>query len=121
MSDFLPTIIYRHRKENIKKCSLRGLEQRSDIHFYTYPQTPLPELPSYILLTLNAPILSPEDSKYGLFLIDGTWKHAETMYRYVKKTHTFIERSLPPHLRTAYPRRQEDCVDPERGDRKSVV
>ncbi len=115
MNHFLPTIIYRHRKENLKKCSLRGLENRSDIHFYTYPQTPLPDLSSYILLTLDAPLLSQEDNLYGIFLIDGTWKHADTMYRHVKKNHTFLERSLPSHLKTAYPRRQEDCIDPERG------
>ncbi len=27
----------------------------------------------------------------------------------------FLYRSLPSHYRTAYPRRQQDCPDPERG------
>jgi pre-rRNA-processing protein TSR3 len=32
----LPTIILRHRRENLKKCSLRGLECRPDCLFFTY-------------------------------------------------------------------------------------
>ena len=38
MLSFPPTVILRHRKENLKKCSLRGLEERPDIHFFTYPK-----------------------------------------------------------------------------------
>ena len=109
------TLIYRHKKENLKKCSLRGLEEREDIQFYTYPKNVLPSLSSYILLTLDAPPLSKEDAQYGLFLIDGTWRHADVMYKQLVKPHLFITRSLPKELRTAYPRRQDDCLDPERG------
>jgi|SRR3989339_33375 len=115
MDPFPVTVIYRHKKENLKKCSLRGLEPRSDLAFYTYPKDTIPPLSSYILLTLDAPPLTQEDANYGIFLIDGTWKHAETMYNQLSKPHLFITRSLPSHLKTAYPRRQEDCVDPERG------
>ncbi len=109
------TLIYRHKKENLKKCSLRGLETREDIDFFTYPKDEIPSLSSYILLTLDAPALSKEDAHLGLFLIDGTWKHAEVMYRQLSKPHTFVTRSLPKDLKTAYPRRQDDCIDPERG------
>lgn len=114
MSEFLPTIILRHRKENLKKCSLRGLETRPDMHFLTYPLLqPLPDLTDYIVLTLDAPILSAEDAKYGLFLIDGTWRYAEKMVKTLPAG--FRGRSLPPIARTAYPRSQEDCIDPSRG------
>jgi pre-rRNA-processing protein TSR3 len=109
------TIILRHRRENLKKCSLRGLEAREDMLFYTYPQSTLPSLKGYVLLTLNAPPLSREDADNGLFLIDGTWKLSQLMYRQLTIPHLFIERSLPPGLQTAYPRRQEDCQDPTRG------
>ncbi len=109
------TLIYRHKKENLKKCSLRGLETRSDMKFFTYPKDTIGDLSSYILLTLDAPPLTIEDAKYGLFLIDGTWKHADVMYRQLKTPHQFITRSLPKDLKTAYPRRQDDCLDPERG------
>ncbi len=112
---YLPTIIYRHRRENLKKCSLRGLESREDIDFYTYPTHSLPNLSSYLLLTLEAPLLQRADDSLGVFLIDGTWKHAQSMYKQLPKPHLFLTRSLPQELQTAYPRRQEDCSDPSRG------
>lgn len=115
MSYFQPTLILRHRKENLKKCSLRGLESRQDFRFFTYPKDPLPPLSGYILLTLGAPPLTLEDANFGLFLIDGTWRYAEKMFSQLPKPHTFIPRSLPDHFRTAYPRTQEGCRDPEKG------
>lgn len=112
---YLPTVIYRHKKENLKKCSLRGLEDRKDMQFYTYPKNSLPNLSSYLLLTLDAPVLQKEDASLGLFLIDGTWKHATVMYKQLTTPHLFTVRSLPTEVQTAYPRRQEDCLDPSRG------
>ena len=107
------TIILRHRRENLKKCSLRGLENRSDLTFYTYPVDPLPNYSSYLLLKVGAPPLTPEDAHRGLFLIDGTWKLAQLME---KQLPWKLEgRSLPAGYRTAYPRRQTDCPHPESG------
>jgi len=111
----IPTLILRHRKENLKKCSLRGLENREDFRFLSYPCTEWPDLNGYCLLTLNAPILSEADSYLGLFLIDGTWKYAEKMESSLPKKTSLICRSLPKHFRTAYPRYQTNCADPERG------
>ena len=115
MSVFPPTIILRHRKENLKKCSLRGIETREDCKFFTYPRDNLPDLSSYVLLTLDAPCLSIEDAGYGLFLIDATWRYAQTIFKSLPKPHRFISRSLPPYFQTAYPRKQDDCSDPGRG------
>lgn len=115
MQLFPKTIILRHRKENLNKCSLRGLESREDIDFYTYPKDPLPSLDKTILLALDAPEISLADTDCSLFLIDGTWKYSVVMYEQLKKPHLFQKRSLPSGLRTAYPRRQDDCIDPERG------
>jgi pre-rRNA-processing protein TSR3 len=115
MSVFPPTIILRHRKENLKKCSLQGLESRADCKFFTYPTDCLPDLSSYILLKLDAPCLSLEDADYGLFLIDATWRHSQTIFKSLAQPHRFMYRSLPSHFQTAYPRRQEDCPDPQRG------
>jgi pre-rRNA-processing protein TSR3 len=115
MFTFPPTIILRHRRENLKKCSLRGLESRSDCRFFTYPKDELPDLSGYFLLTLDAPILSRADEELGIFLIDGTWRYAEQMERQLPKPHLFQRRSLPPGFQTAYPRRQDDCPDPSRG------
>ncbi|MBS0616137.1 MAG: hypothetical protein JSR58_06265 [Verrucomicrobia bacterium] len=110
---FPPTIILRHRRENLKKCSLSGLETREDMRFYTYPKDSLPDVAGYVLLTMDAPVLTPADAGRGLLLIDGTWRYAAQMRRVVPEG--IIERSLPSQYRTAYPRRQEDCPDPEKG------
>jgi pre-rRNA-processing protein TSR3 len=108
----LPTIILRHRRENLKKCSLRGLEKRPDIRFFTYPRDSLPDLASYILLAVDAPPLTDADADFGIFIIDGTWKLASLMQRQCPPMQA---RSLPNHFRTAYPRRQTECPDPEKG------
>lgn len=113
MKQYLQTIILRHRKENLKKCSLKGLERRSDIAFYTYPNFHLPQKKDYYLLSFEGKELSKKDDKKGLYLIDGTWKLAEKM----TKTLPFTPetRSLPSHFTTAYPRRQTGCTNPSRG------
>lgn len=111
---FPPTIILRHNRENLKKCSLRGLESREDMIFYTYPlKRALPDLSNYVVLTLDAPPLTKEDAHLGIFLIDGTWRYAEKMFKGLKQP--FEMRSLQSGAKTAYPRRQEDCSDPTRG------
>ncbi|MGB7978851.1 MAG: hypothetical protein WCF19_06810 [Chlamydiales bacterium] len=109
----MKTAILRHRRENLKKCSLRGLESRSDLIFYTYPVDPLPDYSSYLLLKVGAEPLSEADRDRGLFLIDGTWRLAQVMERQLPwKLET---RSLPAGYTSAYPRRQTGCPDPASG------
>lgn len=120
MQSFPPTVVLRHQRENLKKCSLRGLETRSDFKFVTYPRGILPELSGYIILSLDAPPLSAEDSSCGLILLDSTWRYTEKMLKFVEGSLAsnkcpIIKRSIPSHFRTAYPRRQDDCSDPHRG------
>lgn len=115
MQHFPPTYILRHRRENLKKCSLRGLEGRTDLHFLTYPNAILPPLSSYILLALDAPPLKKEDAPRGLFILDGTWRYAEKMRHFVDAQIVMEKRSIPAGFLTAYPRRQEDCPEPEAG------
>lgn len=115
MQSFPPTVVIRHRLENLKKCSLRGLESRPDFVFLSYPYSTLPHLENYIILTLDAPPLTEADAPYGLLILDATWRYAAKMYRPLQDQPHFIYRSLPAHYRTAYPRRQHDCPDPERG------
>ena len=114
MNLFPPTVVIRHRRENLKKCSLRGLESREDFIFLSYPYASLPDLRNYILLTIDAPPLTPIDAGSGLLVLDATWRLADKMHRSLPP-HLFLYRSLPSHYRTAYPRRQEDCPDPTRG------
>jgi pre-rRNA-processing protein TSR3 len=108
------TIVWRHRKENLKKCSLRGLESRKDFHFYSYPNQALPDLSSYIMLTLDAPPLELKDGVFGLLILDATWRYAEDMTKRIEPMQC-LKRSIPSHYRTAYPRKQTECIDPERG------
>jgi rRNA small subunit aminocarboxypropyltransferase len=115
MQSFPPTIVLRHRKENLKKCSLRGLESRNDFIFYTYPRDEVQGFDGYILLDMDAPPVSVEDAERGLFILDGTWRYAEKMYENTPDIDRLIRRSIPPHFVTAYPRKQEDCPDPSRG------
>jgi pre-rRNA-processing protein TSR3 len=115
MLTFPPTIILRHYRENLKKCSLSGLETRHDCLFFTYPQDALPTLSNYFLLTIDAPILSEADKELGVFLIDGTWRYAARMEKQLPYPHLLERRSLPPYFQTAYPRKQSNCPDPSRG------
>lgn len=115
MQSFPPTLILRHRLENLKKCSLRGLESRADCLFFTYPYDTLPDLSNTIILSLDAPLLSEADASKGLLIVDGTWRYASKMMKTIPSHYQSNYRSLPGHYRTAYPRRQEDCPDPERG------
>lgn len=113
MRSFLPTIIFRHRKENLKKCSLRGLEPRKDLLFFSYPLKNIPPLDGYIHLSLSAPPLSIEERDAGLLLLDSTWKYEQGMRKSVPD---FVEkRSIPECFVTAYPRKQTACEDPEKG------
>lgn len=109
----MKTVILRHRRENLKKCSLRGLEVHPDLLFYTYPVDPLPDVSNYLLLKVGAPLLTEEDAHRGLFLIDGTWRLAQIMERQLPWK--LEARSLPSHYRTAYPRKQTHCPDPNQG------
>lgn len=109
----MTTLILRHRRENLKKCSLTGLENHPELKFYTYPVDQLPDCSHFLLLKVGAPPLTIEDRNRDLFLIDGTWRLAQVMEKQLPWK--LEARSLPGHYRTAYPRRQTDCPDPEAG------
>lgn len=116
MNNHRKTIVIRHRRENCKKCSLSGLEERTDFLFLRYPQTQLPDITDYVLLTLDseAPVISKKDSSSGILLLDATWKLASKMESQLPLTRT-TRRSLPTKFQTAYPRRQLDCPYPDAG------
>jgi len=115
MQTFLPTVIMRHRLENLKKCSLRGLENRPDCIFLTYPYDHLPDLTEVNILSFDGPVLSVADKAKGLLILDATWRYAAKMAKLIHPKYQVNYRSLPAHYRTAYPRKQVDCSDPHRG------
>jgi len=109
------TIIYRHRKENKKKCTLSPLENREDIIFFKYPKDILSDLFGYIILTINAPILTIKEKERPIFLIDATWRYSKKMLDSLPNKEKLIYRSIPKIYKSAYPRKQTDCPDPTRG------
>lgn len=115
MQSFPPTYILRHQRENLKKCSLRGLEKRRDFVFFIYPTSTLPDLSQHFLLAIEAPPLLPSDANKGIFLLDATWRYASKMLHFVESKVGVEKRSIPKGFRTAYPRRQDDCPDPQEG------
>ncbi len=94
---------------------MTGLEVRKDFKFYTYPLQDLPELPGYIMLSFDGPLLTSEDAGKGLFILDGTWRYAEKMHQNTPAIKNMVLRSLNPNFKTAYPRKQDDCSDSDRG------
>ncbi len=109
----MKTLILRHRRENLKKCSLSGLEKHPDLQFFTYPVDRLPDCSHYLLLKVGAPPLTLQDRHRGLLLIDGTWRLAQVMEKQLPWK--LEARGLPPGYKTAYPRKQTECPDPNLG------
>jgi len=110
----IPTVVIRHRRENLKKCSLTGLEEREDMRFFTYPtgMDELPDMSNYLLLAIDGEPLEKSDK--GLLLVDATWRLSEKILLH-PELQNIPRRRLPAGFRTAYPRRQNDCSDPEAG------
>ncbi|OGN61672.1 MAG: hypothetical protein A3F40_03820 [Chlamydiae bacterium RIFCSPHIGHO2_12_FULL_27_8] len=107
-------LILRHKKENLKKCSLKGLEKDSRFIFLTYPKDTLPDLSDYLLLKVDGEKeLSVEDSNKKIFLIDSTWRYLDKILKTISQN--IQTRSLPKNFVTAYPRVQTGCIDEERG------
>ena len=92
-------IIWRHKKERLSKCSLRGLEGREDLVFCRTP----PCLTGQVVLGVDGPPLKSADQ---LVLLDGTWRYVDKMRRALEGE--YLVRSLPRALVTAYPRRQDE-------------
>ena len=111
-------VIVRHRKENLKKCSLSGLERRSDLRFFRYPDClapgALPSLEGYILLDMEGEALTEKDTS-PLVLLDATWKYASVMRSRIPQLSGCIPRRLPGGWVTAYPRYQTGCRDAAKG------
>jgi pre-rRNA-processing protein TSR3 len=112
----LTTLILRHRKENLKKCSLRGLEKLPGFEFLSYPlKGEVPSFAGYLMLDIDGPPLTQADAGRSLLLIDGTWRYAKKMCAFVEACGPIEKRSLPGGFQTAYPRCQEDCPNPAVG------
>jgi pre-rRNA-processing protein TSR3 len=105
--------VIRHPKERKSKCSLQPLAGRPDLRFLTARPGFSFDASGYILLALDAPILSPADSALPLLLLDSTWRLLPQLQQALRGNP--VPRSLPHELQTAYPRISKISPDPARG------
>jgi len=106
-----PTVVVRHPRENVRKCSIWPLRDRADFVFLTHPVKAPPPLNGYIRLAAEGPELSAADADYGLLLLDSSWRWLEPMSR------PFVAvpaRSLKGY-KTVFPRRSKRYDDPDNG------
>jgi pre-rRNA-processing protein TSR3 len=109
----LQDVVIRHPKERKSKCSLEPLRGRSDILFETARPGFRFDATGFILLRVDAPVLSSADGNCPLLLLDSTWRLLPQVEACV--TGSPVERSLPSSIVTAYPRVSKISADPARG------
>jgi pre-rRNA-processing protein TSR3 len=113
----ISTTIIRHWKENLAKCSLRGLEERPDLTFVPAYEGMIFPADGFLLLTVDAPPLDPDDPALSprppLLLLDATWRLAPLLERMLRGSP--LRRSLPAGWVGAYPRRSKLFCDPGEG------
>lgn len=106
-------VVIRHPRENLKKCSLRGLESRENFAFFKAKDGFLFDATGYILLQNNAPEISEKDKSLPILLLDSTWA---LLPKVRNKIHGKpILRGLPSSIKTAYPRVSKSGNDPQNG------
>jgi pre-rRNA-processing protein TSR3 len=105
------TVVVRHPRENVRKCSIWPLRGRADFVFLTHPVKAPPMLDGYVRLAAEGPELSPSDAGSGLLLLDSSWRWLELISR------PFLD--VPPRsltgYQTAFPRRSKRYDDPANG------
>ena len=109
------SIIIRHPKERLSKCSLTPLQNHPNITFYTAKPNFSFDATNHILLAVDAPPLSPQDQPYPLLLLDSTWKLLPDLEKSIHGTPIRRSLPLPPGLTTAYPRVSKIFKDPACG------
>ena len=117
MSLPIETVVIRHPREMLSKCSLTPVQGREDtvewLSFYTAHQALRFDASGYTELAVDAPPLSPADAGRPFLLLDATWRLLPKV-----KTKVFgetVRRSIPREWVTAYPRVSKTMPDPTGG------
>jgi pre-rRNA-processing protein TSR3 len=108
-----PTTVIRHRNERLAKCSLTPLQGRPEITFLRARGQFRFDATGFIVLAVDAPVLTAADAGPPLLLLDSTWRNLPSLLR--RLDGQAILRSLPPEVRTAYPRASKVSQDPSVG------
>lgn len=109
----IPVTVIRHPKERVSKCSLRHLHDRDELTFLKATAGFSFDATGFLLLAVDAPVLSPADRGAPLLLLDSTWRYLPVLQSCVVGAP--IPRSLPRTLETSYPRTSKVFDDPAAG------
>ena len=111
------TVVIRHPRELLSKCSLTPVEGRADtvawLRFLKAHQELHFEAEGYTELAVDAPPLSVSDRHRPLLLLDSTWRLLPKVRS--KVFGTTVRRSIPDRWLTAYPIVSKDGSDPTGG------
>ncbi len=110
--EILVTVI-RHPKERLTKCSLEPLRGKEGFTFLTAQEGFTFDATGHTLLGFEGPPLTPADASRPLLVLDATWRLLPRLEACLRGTP--VRRSLPPGLRTAYPRVSKLSPDPPGG------
>jgi DTW domain-containing protein YfiP len=119
-----PVVILQHPRERthpfntarLAEIGLRRIEVLVDhVGRLRRDATPLGSLEGAALLypssdARDVTLLSPSDAPSRLFVIDGTWHHARTLYRDIPALRSLPHLTLPAHLRSAFQIRRQPNV-----------
>jgi pre-rRNA-processing protein TSR3 len=106
------TIIVRHKKERIQKCSVQPLTKKSGFKFISFPNERAENLSQpYVRLATDGENLSKEDAESGLLILDCNWRYIPDM----EKDYNDVPSRTLPLFQTAYPRVAKDNTDPDQG------
>ena len=113
MGKAIKTVIIRHPRERLSKCSLQPLVGRTEITFLKSSPRLKFDATGYILLAVDEPELTPDDGGHPLLLLDSTWRLLPDLEACLVGDP--IRRSLPKWVKTAYPRVSKIANDPDGG------
>ena len=109
----IKTVVIRHPREKLSKCSLTPLHGRPEITFLKSSPEFTFDASGYVMLEVGAPPLSEADAGLPVLVLDATWRLLPGMLAQVQGAP--IRRSIPDGVKTAYPRVGKSYPDPHGG------
>jgi pre-rRNA-processing protein TSR3 len=109
----LRDVVIRHPRERLSKCSLQPLRHRPDIRFLTAGKAFSFDATGFILLQVDAPVLSADDASRPLLLLDSTWRLLPGLLASLRGQ--FFNDTATTEIYTAYPRTSKISPDPTSG------
>lgn len=105
--------VIHHIKERMGKCSLKSLRGREGFTFLKAKQNFQFDATGYIVLVLDAPVITLQDKNKPFLLLDCTWRYLPQLMNGLRGEPVY--RTLPDTIKTAYPRVSKIGENPLRG------